>query len=294
MDEQTLYGVKACLAFLEHRPHDLLRLYHAPHMRRQLKEILPWAAARRIPYRELDEEGLRKVAKSIHHEGLVAVTKPLRYRAFQPPNAPPEVPGAEPGPALYVALDGVENPHNLGAILRTCAFFGVRGLLAGGETPEAKVNSAVARVAEGGAEHVPLHGVENLETALDALRHAGWLVIGLETDGEQSLSSVLSTSGAAMGNRVIAPPPLALVLGREREGLLPPVRNACTTICALEGAGAPNSLNVSVAAGVALALVSGMAGAAGSGEGPPRRESSRPARPRKSQRKGPRGIEPPG
>lgn len=291
MDEQTLYGVKACLAFLEHRPHDLIRLYHAPHMRQQLKEILPWAAARRIPYRELDEEGLRKVAKSTHHEGLVAVTKALRYRAFQPPHAP-GTPGtefgAETGPALYVALDGVENPHNLGAILRTCAFFGVRGLLAGGEAPEAKVNSAVARVAEGGAEHVPLHGVENLETALHALRNSGWLVIGLETDGEQSLSSLLSNNRAARGNRTTAAPPLALVLGREREGLSVPVRNACTSICALEGAGRMDSLNVSVAAGVALALVSGIASVAGGGSGrgepPPRRKSSRPGRARKFQR----------
>lgn len=292
MDEQTLYGVKACLAFLEHRPHDLIRLYHAPHMRQQLKEILPWAAARRIPYRELDEEGLRKVAKSTHHEGLVAVTKALRYRAFQPPHAPGAPgaesgaeSGAETGAAPYVALDGVENPYNLGAILRTCAFFGVRGLLAGGEAPEAKVNSAVARVAEGGAEHVPLHGVENLETALHALRNSGWLVIGLETDGEQSLSSLLSNNRAARGNRTTAAPPLALVLGREREGLSVPVRNACTSICALEGAGRMDSLNVSVAAGVALALVSGIASVAGNGETPPhRRESLRQGRPRKFQR----------
>ncbi len=244
MDEQTVYGVKAALALLERRPQDVLRLLFRPERLPQLKGILSWAASQHLPYRQLDEEALRKVAGSPHHEGLVVVAKPLLFRGF------------DPGAALtgaWLALDGVDNPHNLGAILRSCAFFGVTGVLVGGAEPDAKVNQAVLRVAEGGAEHVrvcappaaagPAPG--GLAPVLAALAQRGVTVLGLETDASQTL-----LPGSAV-------PPMMLVVGNEQTGLSPAVRAACSAVQAIRGSGAVTSLNVSVTAGVALAWLLG-------------------------------------
>lgn len=240
-EEQTVYGVKASLALLEHRPADLLRLYHAPALRGQLGAILSWAAARRIPYRELDAESLRKTAGSPHHEGLVVVSRPLRYRPCPRTLA---VRAAE-ARHLWLALDGVANPHNLGAIVRSCAFFGVTGLLVGGAAAGDKVNGAVLRVAEGGAEHVTLYGAPTLSGSLRQLRRTGFRVLGLESDAALALPAALREGGGAG--------PLVLVLGQEREGLAAATRTACDALCAIHAHGAMASLNVSVAAGVALA-----------------------------------------
>jgi TrmH RNA methyltransferase len=242
-DEQSVYGVKAALALIERRPGDVLRLHYRADRRAQLKGVLAWAATRRLPYRELDEESLKKVAGGSHHEGLVVIARPLRYGSFAAEAA--EVTD-ERGPRgrqpLWVAVDGVENPHNLGAILRSCAFFGADGVLVGGAAPGDKVNQAALRIAEGGAEYVRLAGEENLAARLTALVGEGWAVLGLETDG-----SPLPRQRPAR--------PVLLVLGHEHEGLRPEIRRACTAVHRIPGRGTLASLNVSVAAGVALALL---------------------------------------
>jgi TrmH RNA methyltransferase len=231
MDEQTVYGMKAALALLERRPEDVLRLHFRADRLAGLKKTLAGLAARRLPYRELDEESLRKVAGGPHHEGLVVVARPLCYRP------PPE---RLPSAGLWLALDGVDNPHNLGAILRTCAFFGVQGALAGGEQPGQKVNAAVLRVAEGGAEYVPLHAAPDLAGTLRGLRAGGLPVLGLETDAPAPLEAAPRAAT------------LVLAVGNESAGLSQAVRAACTGLHALRGAGPLRSLNVSVATAVAL------------------------------------------
>ena len=248
-DEQSVYGVKAALALIERRPGDVLRLHYRADRRAQLKGVLAWAASRKLPYRELDEESLKKVAGGSHHEGLVVIAKPLRYGSFAAEAA--EAAGdretaaerAPRGPQpLWVAVDGVENPHNLGAILRSCAFFGAEGVLVGGAAPGDKVNQAAIRIAEGGAEYVRLAGEEKLAERLTALGQQGWAVLGLETDG-----SPLPQQRPGR--------PVLLVLGHEHEGLRPEIRRACSTVHRIAGSGTLASLNVSVAAGVALALL---------------------------------------
>ncbi len=240
--EQTVYGVKAALALLEHRPQDVRRIYHAPALRELLAPHLAWAASRHLPYRELDGEALAKVADSTHHEGLVVVAAALPYRALTTDLARAGGPAA-----LWLVLDRVENPHNLGALLRTAAFFGLTGMLAGGAAPGDKVNAAVLRVSEGGAELVPLFAAPDLPAALRTLREARCRVLGLETDGSLPLAAAIA-DGLAGG-------PLALVLGQEREGLSAAARSACDALCVLEGGGPLPSLNVSVAAAVALTQV---------------------------------------
>lgn len=247
-DEQSVYGVKAALALIERRPDDVLRLHYRKDRRAQLKGVLAWAASKRLPYRELDEDSLKKVAGGSHHEGVVVIAKPLRFTAFDAGGAVPRQeqvgsqPARPPPRPLWVAVDGVENPHNLGAILRSCAFFGADGVLVGGASPGDKVNQAAIRIAEGGAEYVRVTAAADLAQVLTSLGLNGWAVLGLETDG-----SPLPRSRPAR--------PVMLVLGHEHEGLRPLIRQACSAVHRIPGAGPLASLNVSVAAGVALALL---------------------------------------
>jgi TrmH RNA methyltransferase len=249
-DEQAVYGVKAALAVLERRPEDVLRIHYRADRRAQLKGVLSWAAGRRLPYRELDEESLRKVAGGTHHEGLVVIARPLRYAPFDKAAfgsaaqaaAPPSGSAAAAGRPVWLALDGVENPHNLGAILRSAAFFGAEGVLVGGAAPGDKVNAAAVRVAEGGADYVRVAAAEDLAAALSGRAMQGWQVLGLETDGSPL-------------PRLRHAHPILLVLGQEREGLRPAIRAACSAVHRIPGSGPLASLNVSVAAGVALALL---------------------------------------
>ena len=233
MDEQTVYGLKAVLALLEMRPEAVMRLYYRADRLDRLKGTLSWLAARRLPYRELDEEGLRKVAGGPHHEGVVVVSQPLRHAA-----APQD--GLPAGP--WLALDGLDNPHNVGAILRSAAFFGAAGVLVGGVDADAKVNAAVLRVSEGGAEHLRLCAAPELASLLAKLA-TGMPVLGLETDARQDLRDAPRAST------------FVLAVGNEQSGLSPAVRRACSALYSIPGSGRVGSLNVSVAAGVALAML---------------------------------------
>jgi TrmH RNA methyltransferase len=231
MDEQTLYGLKAVLALLEKRPQAVLRLFYRADRIPALKGVFAWLAARHLPYRELNEDSLRKVAGSPHHEGVVAVALPLPYEPL-----PAELPAA----GAWVALDGIENPHNLGAILRSAAFLGAAGAIIGGASPGGKVNAAVLRVSEGGAEHLRLIAAPELGAALAAFT-LRMPVIGLETGARRALWDVAPI------------PEFVLAAGNEQKGLSPAVRRVCTSIVTIPGTGYVGSLNVSVAVGIALA-----------------------------------------
>lgn len=229
---QTLYGWNACWAVFAHRAGDIRRIFHTRERRRDLAPVLKWAAAQRIAYRELDEAGMRKVSGATHHEGVAMSVAPRLY--------------AEPGPApagdaVWLALDGVDNPYNVGAILRSAAFFGAEGVLVGGPAPGERVNAAALRAAEGGAEALQLGATNDLPAVLGAWAGAGVTAIGLEADG------------AAGWGEAPLPRPLVLVLGHEQRGLSPGVRGACNRVLAIPGGGGVGSLNVSVTAGVALA-----------------------------------------
>ncbi len=244
METQILYGQRACRAVFERRSQDIRRIYYHRERADGLGGMLAWAASRRIPYRELDDEGLQKVARSAHHEGLVLATEPLRYGALDS-EALLEAARVAGEAGRWMAVDRVENPHNLGAILRTCAFLGVEALLAGGPRPGEKVNGAALRVAEGGAESVRLFAAPEPAAPLQQFARRGFAVIGLES------------GGAPLRAAEFAAGPWVLVAGHEQEGLSPATRRACTTVRGIEGTGAISSLNVSVAVGIALAALTG-------------------------------------
>lgn len=148
----------------------------------------------------------------------------------------------EAGPRLMMALDQVTDPHNFGAILRSCAAFGVAGVVAT-ERRSAGVTSVVAKAAAGALEIVPVVEVTNLVTSLKQMQDAGYIVIGLEGEVQETVADLKLPADAK----------LCLVMGSEGEGLRRLTRETCNHLVRIPMSDAVESLNVSVAAGVILA-----------------------------------------
>jgi RNA methyltransferase, TrmH family len=236
-ETQKVYGISAVLAVMAQRPEQVLSIAHTRAARKPLADALREAARRRIAYREVDEEELSRIAGSLHHEGVCVLA-----REPDAPDLETIARRTEPR-GLIVALDGVQNPHNIGAILRSAAFFGAVGLvLAGQRGARAEgLPPAALRVAEGGAEHVAVLRVPDLVAALRQLAQAGLSIVGADAHAERSLTTLRW------------PPRAVLVLGSEAAGLAREVREMCDVTARVVGRGRLESLNVSVAAGVMLA-----------------------------------------
>lgn len=171
----------------------------------------------------------RKVEPDAVHQGMILEAKPLR----QPQLGEIEQSG------VVVMLDQVTDPHNVGAILRTCAAFEVTAVVTTARH-SAEASGVLFKAASGAYEHVPFVKVTNLARAMEELRDAGFRLVGLDSEAEIALGAVDKT------------PPLVLVLGAEGKGLRELTRKNCDVVAKLDFSGAIRSLNVSNAAAVAL------------------------------------------
>ncbi|MHB1993277.1 TrmH family RNA methyltransferase [Metallibacterium scheffleri] len=233
--EQRLVGVNACLAAFARRPQDLRKLWLVAERQRELRALLAWCVRQRIGYRIVAPDELQKLSASTHHEGVCA--------AFLRPQAPDLqtlLRALPAGPALLLWLDGVGNPHNLGAILRSAAHFGVAAVLVP-ESGGALLSSAALRVAEGGAEAVPLLTVHAASAALAEVRAAGFAVAASTPHRARSIYA------APLPARAL------LALGTEGAGLDAAFIAAADVRLRIPGSGAVESLNVAAAAAVLAA-----------------------------------------
>jgi len=147
--------------------------------------------------------------------------------------------------SLLVVLDGVMDPHNFGAIIRSAEFFGADAVV---QTQDraAPLSTAAIRASAGGSERLPIARVTNLRRAIEETKSAGYWVVGTIVDGGKSFDEILA------GDR---PEKLVLVLGSEQKGLRPSTRKVCDFLATIEGRGTLGSLNVSSAAAVAIAML---------------------------------------
>jgi 23S rRNA (guanosine2251-2'-O)-methyltransferase len=181
-------------------------------------------------------EALVKLVGDVNHQGAVAAIRPLKP---WDEHALSEALEHLPDDPLFLVLDGVTDPHNLGACLRTAEAAGVLAVI----TPKdrsAGVDGVARKVAAGAADFVPVASVTNLARTLDALKRSGIWVVGLDGEATQTLF-------AADFKR-----PLALVLGAEGTGLRRLTRERCDFVVRIPMIGQVESLNVSVATGIAL------------------------------------------
>src|SRR5690606_6747925 len=180
--EMRLYGMNAVQAVFARRPVAIRKLYLSGPRIPELQPLLKWCVANRVGYRVVEDESeLVRLAGSDRHEGVVADV----LRAPEPALGQ-WLPGLADGPQCLLWLDGVGNPHNLGAILRSAAHFGVAAVLLRADL-ELALSGAAARVAEGGAEAVPLVRMGPQAAAIELLRGAGFALAATVVAGGDSL-----------------------------------------------------------------------------------------------------------
>ncbi|MEO6004077.1 MAG: RNA methyltransferase [Opitutus sp.] len=235
--EITICGLPAVKAQFETDPNSIKRLFFDLPTGRKLGAMCRALAAAKKVYRCVAPAELEKIAGSVHHAGVVAVVTAAELHA---PTAHGPREWAKRREPLLV-LDRIGNAHNLGAIARTAAFFGLTRLVIPDDPAAAVPGDAAHRIAEGGLAHVEILRVRSLPGFLRELAAAGYDVVGAATRGGRP---ELRSGSAGK--------PIALVLGNEEAGLAPAVLGACTRLVTLPGSGKVESLNVSVAAGILM------------------------------------------
>lgn len=233
--ELRLHGLNACLIAFQRRPQDLRKVYLSEARLGVLREVLAFCVNRRLGYRVVEDEDLRRLSGSSHHEGVVFDMRPP-----QVPTLETLISGLAGRPALLLYLDGVGNPHNLGAVLRSAAHFGVAAVLLPPGSGLA-LSGAACRVAEGGAEAVPLLRLADAAQAMARLRDAGF-----------RFAATLPRGGADVF-RAELPEKLVLVFGAEQQGMSRALVDECELALGIPGSGAVESLNIASAAAVFVA-----------------------------------------
>ena len=245
-DERKLVhvaGLDAVQALFATAPGRIERLFFEASLKNQTGTMCLELAKSHRTYRVVTPDELEKVAGTAMHGGIVALARPSEVRVFDTAEAAQWAAAREP----LLVLDGVGNPHNLGAIARTAAFFGLKRLVISSHPEQASPSDAAYRVARGGLEHVAIYRAEKIAEALKRLRKE-YMVVG----------TALSEKGKPLAAYQAGPRPLCVVLGNEEEGLPRDTLSACEGIVTLGGSGLVQSLNVAASAAILIhALVAG-------------------------------------
>ena len=232
--EMKYYGVHACLMLAEKRLDSIKRLYLEESHIENFKPLLHKLAKKKIAYRVVAPADLEKISGSIHHEGVCIVSEeilPIEERDFLASLQ------KLPTQCCLLYLDGVENPHNLGSILRTSAHFGIPYIL-GSSLPS--VSASCCRIAKGGGEVVRLVKVNNMKKVITALRNEGF-----------ELWATSAHQGKPL-NKVVFSKRSILAIGAESIGLSKDLMRAAIGSVQIPGTGLMESLNVAVAAGICM------------------------------------------
>jgi 23S rRNA (guanosine2251-2'-O)-methyltransferase len=196
----------------------------------RLQEIIDLCKERSVPVRFEAREQLDRVAHGTPHQGVIAYGSAERYASLDETTATG---------GLHVILDGVEDPHNVGAIIRSAHAAGATAVVIP-ERRAAGITETVARSAAGALAYLPVVKVGNINRTLDDLKARGYWIYGLDERGKEGYDTIEYTA------------PTAIVLGAEGRGLHDQVAKHCDFLVRIPMAGQVASLNVSVAAGIVL------------------------------------------
>ena len=227
-------------ALIAGRPLDRLLVARGQHGGR-IQKVLDLARSRGVPVRFEDRAQLDRAAGSERHQGVIAFTASREAVDIEDLLAgkTPDQAHDQTNDLLFVLLDGIEDPHNVGAIVRTALAAGAAGLIIP-ERRAAGLTDTVARVSAGALAHLPVARVKNLARAMEQLKEAGFWLVGLDERAQKSYTDV-DYKGR-----------IAIVMGSEGTGLHDLVRKRCDFLVSIPTTGPVRSLNVSVAAGVVL------------------------------------------
>jgi 23S rRNA (guanosine2251-2'-O)-methyltransferase len=232
---RLVYGVGPVRELLRARPQAVSVVYVVSgDQNPALKDLLKLCGERKVSYEERERGELDALATSdARHQGVVAITGELEYQDLD------DVLDAVTGPPLLVFLDGVEDPRNLGAIVRSAHVLGAHAVVLPKDRA-APVTPVTVKTSAGATEHLPICRVTNLVRALESVKERGLWVVGAFAKKAQRPEAVDLTG------------PIALVLGAEGKGIRPLVERSCDHRVEIPMSGHVASLNVSVAAGILL------------------------------------------
>ena len=238
MAEERIYGLHTVTAALNHEPEQVCGLWVERQRRDgRMQVLLDQAAGYGVAIHWTDRVELDRLSGGARHQGVVARLA-VRPHGHDEADLPKLLAGMD-GSALLLVLDGVQDPHNLGACLRSAAAAGAQAVIAPVDRA-AGLNATVRKVASGAAEIVPFVPVTNLVRTLRSLQEQGVWIIGAAGEADDTLYAVDFTL------------PTAIVLGAEEKGLRRLTREVCDRLARIPMAGDMESLNVSVATGIFL------------------------------------------
>ena len=234
--EEYIYGRRTALEALRSSPDRVNKLFIAQGAHGEgIGEIRELAKRNRVVTKTLPKRGLERYAPGASHQGVVASMAPVSYADVDDLMEP--YPGGEP--TLVVALDGITDPQNLGAILRTAEAVGAKGVIIPRHR-SASLTSVVAKHSAGASQFVPVARVPNIVRTIETLKDNGVQTIGMAGDAEKTIYEI-DFSG-----------PTAVVIGGEGTGIRPLVRKKCDLSARIPMRGKISSLNASAAAAVVL------------------------------------------
>jgi 23S rRNA (guanosine2251-2'-O)-methyltransferase len=236
--DEWVYGVHAVAAALKHEASNLTGLWVERRRDGRVRAIVEEAKGRGIPVYQEEHAALDRMANHARHQGILARLA-ATGATVRNEKCLPEILAAARGAPLLLVLDGVQDPHNLGACLRGADAAGAHGVIAPADRAVG-LTATVRKVACGAAETVPFIQVTNLARALRSLQAQGLWIVGAAGEAETSLYQTDLTG------------PVALVLGAEEKGLRRLTRETCDSLAHIPMAGTVESLNVSVATGIFL------------------------------------------
>ncbi len=237
MKLEAVYGLHAVTTLLQRNPEQVIELWimqgrHDARMQR----VLELAQEQQLDVREADKGLMNQKADEGNHQGVIAWRKPVQHKTEK---HLPDILDAISGTPLILILDGVTDPHNLGACLRTADAAGVQLVIAP-KDKSAPLNATAAKVACGAAEAVPYIQVTNLARTMKELQQRGIWIVGTAGEAERSIYQQ-DMKG-----------PMALVMGAEGSGMRRLTREHCDYLVNIPMAGEVSSVNVSVATGICL------------------------------------------
>jgi TrmH RNA methyltransferase len=230
--EMKVYGRHAAMTLFKKRPEDLIRAYVTRDGVFEFKELIRYCVDHKLAYHVVEREELDKLSRATHHEDIVLVVKTRKLPSLK------ELFSTK-GRSLILALEEVENPHNLGAIMRSAAHFGVTGILYEAKVPVA-LTAAAIRTAEGGAESVPALHLEAWSEVFDLTKRNGYQTFATSSHQGQSLFATKF------------PEKTILFMGAEGVGLSERMLKKMDQHLTIPGTGEVESLNVSNATTVIL------------------------------------------
>ncbi len=237
MKSEAVYGLHAVTSLLQRSPDQVVEIWvQKGRQDQRMQKVLQLAEEQGLAVMEADKGLMNQKAAEGNHQGIIAWRKPLQRKSEK--HLPDILDGITGAPLLLI-LDGVTDPHNLGACLRTADAAGVDVVIAP-KDKSAPLNATAAKVACGAAEAVPYIQVTNLARTMKELQERGVWIVGTAGEAEQTIYEHDLTG------------PMALVMGAEGPGMRRLTRENCDYLANIPMAGEVSSVNVSVATGICL------------------------------------------